>query len=643
MENPFLKRAAEFLRDPEAFLAIVSPEPARIYLGSYAANGALYDRLVQIRGTPGSGKTTLSRLFAFSTLSTLLRNKDLTSYGAVLKTLAECRAIVSEQPAILACRLPMETDYRTIWEFPYDDDLKLRLTIALLQSRAVLGWIRALRESGVDASHIRLLPRSDAAAAWEAIGAESLDSLVTRARAVEERIYRLVGALVTPPLESISQDLQQAYHPFDVIDGFRLVGRRSQTGPSEQVLRPLVILDDAHLLHPVQLKRLQAWLARREVLVSRWILSRIDVMHPNEMFAAVSAPEPQPELPGITSGRDTLDIMLQSAGKDRAKYRARFREIARDISNRYLRQMPVFNTRKLESLSDLLETEAQCIADAKLKRLREDVTRTRTNFRITDSRFRELTELVESYRPQAGNLEEDVRLALVRILLSRYMKRIPQQGVLYEEAADPDPSRPLSVDAQLADAARLALFHEFDRPYYYGMEMLCDCGSENTEQFLHLAACLVDVISARLIRGTNASLDVRTQHKLLREKATEVMERWDFPERQGVGQLVGGISAKCLDESLKPNAWIGAGANAYGIPQAEFETLAADHPALARVLHFGIAYNALSLNPRYPCKNKEWCLLELGGIPVLRYGLTLKRGGFIEGTVGDLKRMVAEK
>jgi hypothetical protein len=120
------------------------------------------------------------------------------------------------------------------------------------------------------------------------------------------------------------------------------------------------------------------------------------------MFAAVSAPEPQPELPGITSGRDTLDIMLQSAGKDRAKFRARFRDIAKDISSRYVRQMPVFNTRKLESLSDLLETEAQPIADSKIKRLSEEVSGIQQKFKITASRLKELTDIVESYRPQGG-------------------------------------------------------------------------------------------------------------------------------------------------------------------------------------------------------------------------------------------------
>jgi hypothetical protein len=224
-------------------------------------------------------------LFAYSTLTALLRNKDLTSHGAVLGTLVECHAIVNEQPALLSCRLPMETDYRTIWEFPYDDDLKLRLTIALLQSRAVLGWMRALRESAIDPSTVIIKPRSDATAALSAIGAESVDALVSRARTVEERIYKLVGALVTPPLESVSQDLQDAYHPFDVIEGISLSSAAQQ---SERSLRPLVILDDAHVLHPAQLKRLQAWLARREVRVSRWILSRVDVMHPTEMFAAVA-------------------------------------------------------------------------------------------------------------------------------------------------------------------------------------------------------------------------------------------------------------------------------------------------------------------------------------------------------------------
>src|SRR5882724_10371494 len=72
MDNPFLKRATEFFRDEEAFLAILSPEPIRSFLTREGRQSVLYDKLVLIRGTPGSGKTTLARVFEYPT-SRMLR------------------------------------------------------------------------------------------------------------------------------------------------------------------------------------------------------------------------------------------------------------------------------------------------------------------------------------------------------------------------------------------------------------------------------------------------------------------------------------------------------------------------------------------------------------------------------------------
>ena len=55
MENPFLKRATEYIRDEEAFLAMITPEPVKYFLSESGKRGLLYDRLVFVRGTPGSG------------------------------------------------------------------------------------------------------------------------------------------------------------------------------------------------------------------------------------------------------------------------------------------------------------------------------------------------------------------------------------------------------------------------------------------------------------------------------------------------------------------------------------------------------------------------------------------------------------
>src|SRR5207237_7919556 len=89
VDNPFQRRATEFLRDDEAFLAIVSPEPVTFFLKKPGEARRLYDRLVLMRGTPGSGKTTLARLFEYPSLAALLRNSNLHGYQALVASLKE--------------------------------------------------------------------------------------------------------------------------------------------------------------------------------------------------------------------------------------------------------------------------------------------------------------------------------------------------------------------------------------------------------------------------------------------------------------------------------------------------------------------------------------------------------------------------
>jgi hypothetical protein len=480
---------------------------------------------------------------------------------------------------------------------------------------------------------VEIVPRADADAALTAIGGTQGPALLARAREVELAIYRVSAALMPPDVEDIDGEAASVYRPFDVIETFRV-----NDGEDVLHLRPLVIFDDAHSLHPTQFAALRRWLARRELKVARWVLTRLDALTPSDVL--LDKPTDTSE-PGLKRAREITDIWMQS-GDDRASQRRAFRKMAKDMANRYLSQMEVFNRRRLHNLGDLLSTAAELIAPGKREKLAEQVDALQRRYGVSPERRRGLEREVNAYLAAADEDGEDLRLAMLAILLERYAKRIPQRGLFEGGADDAEPSRPITADAGVADGARIHLLHRHGRPYYFGIDTLCDASSENAEQFLQLASRLVSQSETQLIRGKPATLRSGVQHKLLRERAGEMVREWDFPQHQLVWRLADRIAAECLAKSLEGNASLGGGATAIGIPQEEFETIPETTPQLAAALQFGVAYNAFVLVPNHGTKKRIWCLIELGGVVLLHHGLTLKRGGFLERRVDDLVRFLGE-
>ena len=316
--------------------------------------------------------------------------------------------------------------------------------------------------------------------------------------------------------------------------------------------------------------------------------------------------------------------------------------MAKDMAGRYLRQMEVFNRRGLHNLGDLLATEPEPIAVGKRERLAAHVDAIQRRYCVSAEWRQGLEGEVNRYLEGAGESGEDLRLGMLAILFERYAKRIPQRGLFEEAGNDAEPNRPLTADADVADGARVHLLHKYDRPYFFGIDTLCDASSENAERFLQLAAQLVSQSETQLIRAKPPTLKSGVQHNLLRARAAKIVHEWDFPQHQLVRSLAEVIAQECRDRSLEPNASLGGGASGVGIPQEEFDAIPAAHPDLARVLQFGIAYNAFVLVPNHSTKKKLWCLIELGGVLLVHHGLTLRRGGFLERRTADLVRMLGE-
>ena len=633
MANPFEKRATEYLRDDEAFLAVVTPEPLVTFLEKPAKEERLYDRLAMIIGTPGSGKTTLARLFEFTTLRTLLRSRHLNSYRPLVDILTSCGAIRDEHPTLVGGRLPLEAEYREFWELPYPEELRAHLMIQLLQARAVLVWLRHIQDSGVPLDKVEIVPRADAHAAVVYVGGRAGPGLLDRARDVELAIYRISAALVPPDIEAIDRKATAAYRPFDVIEAFRIPdGKRTLD------LRPLIMFDDAHSLHPDQLMAVRGWLVQRELKIARWVLTRLDALSSGDVLLDPTAGSDES---GLKLSREITVIPMQS-GDDRANERRAFRKMAKDMAGRYLRQMDMFSRRGLHRLGDLLSTTSQTISDAKLRQLAQHVDDLQHRYGVSTERRHDLERQTKDYLATTGDDGDDVRLGILSVLFERYAKRVPQRSLFDKDIDDVEPARPLMVDAGVADGARIHLLHKYDRPYYFGVDTLCDAGSENAEQFLQLAAQLVSQSETQLIRrGNDPVLPSDVQHKLLRERAAQLIREWDFPQCDLVRRLADGIATQCLAKSREGNAPLGGGANGVGIPQDEFDSIPRNNPGLARVIKFGVAYNAFALVPNHRTKNRTWCLIELGGVLLLHHGLTLKRGGFLERRVDDLVHLLA--
>ena len=643
MNNPFEKRASEYFRDDESFLAVVSPEPVTTYLKRYTDSDRLYDRLVLMRGAPGSGKTTIAQLFEYHRIAALLRHRGIPAYQPLMTALAECGAIADDVPSLVGCRIAMESGYRDVWEFPYDEDLRTGLLTSLIQARAVLGWLRNLEKGEVRPDQVTVVPRSPDTAALRAIGGTSGLSVLERAKEVEYELYQVAAALIPPDVRKLESGKIGAYHPFDVIEALEVQSNSSVSAGRVLRLHPLVIMDDAQTLHSAQFSRLEAWLTRRELRVGRWVLSWLDVVAPKEALSAGREDDvDRPEQPGIDPDRVVTRIYLQSGYTDRKKERRAFRKTAKDMASRYLQQMPLFANRGLQRFENLLLEGVEVASKPVLAKLRARIERECIALGISHQRFEALEGEVDRYlaSSKSNDLTPDLRLAMVRILMHRYVNRIPQAD-LFREGRDLEPVRPVVANSGVAEGARVHLLHEQDRPYYYGMDTLCDAGTENAEQFLRLAAALVERASTQLTRAKPATLTAATQHEELRRRATKMLNAWSFPNHESVRRLIDGMAKRCVHESLTENAWLNAGANAFGIRQGEFDRVHHTHPELARTLQLGVAYNALALVPDYPCKGDRWNLIELGGVPILNYGLTFKRGGFVTSTPRELERLMA--
>ncbi|AON52325.1 hypothetical protein [Herbaspirillum seropedicae] len=643
MDNPFEKRASESILGPRSLLPLVSPGPMDYFYSPQRK--ALFEKLTIWIGSPGCGKTTLARTLELDSLLVLgtspTVNKELAMF------LADIGVLEDGAPSLLTHRIPMTTNFRSIWELPYSTDLREDLLRAFVQSKSVLGWMRQLERAEIDLDDVEIVLREDAESARAVMRTGNAREFRDYARTIELGVFKIVTALVPPSEEVFTQQmLNSRYDVFEEIIGIKI--KRWPEGQwKESILKPMVVIDDAHELHPNQYIHLRDWLKSRVITISRWIMCRLDIVAPEDYRDAVVRDSPDGEnlTPGSKHGRDYYVKLMQTTG---ARIR-QFRKMSSDIADRYFARLPSFAENSVKSLAQALLVNTPKLSASHLSELKKEIDKLAGNPHIAPGRLAALKSRVPI------SLPEDEQLAILRILLHREINNSPQLTLLdmepqvvqveEREIDDDDPSGEAiekgKVRASVAEGARIQLMHQYKRPFYFGLDKLSDASDTNIEQFISLTGPLVSELMTKIIRRKSADLTPLAQHLSLQKTAQDTMNEWDFPYRDNVQVLVNWIADRCLERTMLGHAPLDDGANAFGVLQEEMDAVLNNSGRMARILHFAFAYKALVMVPHYNCKKKRWCLLELGGIPILAKGLTLSRGGFVEGKISDLDSLIA--
>ena len=627
MANPFLRRATEYVREDESFLSIVSPAPLTTFLATSQNKDDMFEVPVRIIGAPGSGKTMLATLAEFRMVETILKDETNPTNRTLADALAQAGFLKEGKPHVAAVRVPMESEYRDFWELPYEPLVKTKLAFWLVQARAMLGLIRNLTANRTrEIEAIEFIPRANYEAHLEQIGGLSAVGIRDRALAVQRAIYSVGAGLRAPKLEDLPVDATAPYAPFDAISRIRIEWRGEIIE-----MNPLVMLDDVHALHHDQLEEMFGMLSHREMKFGCWMMMRLDALSPG---VVMHSPASQPTHNRAT-GRDFCDIRMQGDEKNRRQ----FRMMARDMAKRYLPMVEGLRNRNATDIDRLVPSEPPRITPGQLKELEERIAKDQRRLKIGLNRCKEIDGIVDDFIKRTKSYDDgpEVALAMKRILLHRYAVRIARSTPSLFEEIDPDPKTPLKADSDVAHGARLHLHHEFNRPLHYGVDDVCDASNENAEIFLQFAGALVANIETRAIRNNPLALPARDQQSILIAKAKTIMGAWAFPHAQRVRDMVDALGRDCRNESLLPNAPLGAGANAIAVLEEEMESLSQDDE-LAYVLKFAIANGAITIERNYGQGSKLWALIELTGTVSLVYGLTFNRGGFLPQKMDYLRK-----
>lgn len=625
VRNAFKIRAADAsIIETSQFLQLYCP----LLLNQLQRDDLFVPKLIVVRGSPGSGKSSLLRLFETDTLLAVHARRSQSGDQGLVERLSELGVLSDRGPRVVGICIQCDSSLRDIANLGPEQSTP-RLFNALLDIRIIVSFLRAIRRlaaSGclqlADDCILEPLPSGDTPPLVfsEARTIDRLEELCTR---IERDFGTLLNSFPGDPLPASIQPHARVY-------ALAYLALQIQRNPTLSELMPVVMLDDVQELYPAQRQHLRDEFIRRAA-IPRWLAVRTHVFGLEELIS----------LEGAEDGREYREIPLDEIFQERPGVFAKFSE------NVAHRRLQATESLQLVTVSDfkghLRPPDERVPADLAIKAL-AGMARRVSDLHVGRGFRDRLQEALErsAQAPPTFNELGDIERSL--ILLERQANR----GQL---SLFPDMEVPETTDAKTDEAARLFVTRRLRWPYYFGFEALANVASGNVEQLLSTAAAIVDRMIYRAELDRDKAIAANEQEAILKKCADEYYGAIEEKHRRGsaIRQFVDNLGLFCEEVTYRPNAPIAPGVNGFGLTHQEIlRAVAGDKKGgefliFREVLTNAVAGNVLSVRvTKQGQAGSKKIVFYLNRLLCVKFRLPLNYGGWQHLPVRLLIRMMQE-
>ena len=619
LRNPFKMRASEKIESDARFLHLFSTEVLDLILDEKGDD--LMNDVIFVRSSPGSGKTSLLRIFEPSSLNMVYNQRTQEDFKELFSSLKRMDILNSEGIKTFGVIIRCTRNYEILEDINYDESKKIRLFNSLFNARIVLSTLKSiciLKKLNFpnELNQIEYNYQNEDLFFKNINPTCTGKDLFDWATNIEKRINDLLDSFLLPDIIEIEG--HNELFSFAVLNPkyFKINGQ----DVSENIL---FMIDDAHKLSVNQRDSFFKYIIEKRGNSNIWISERLERISNLRSY----------------SERDYNEINLEKYwGKNTGKFRKILNTIAEKRAD--------ISTDDVHSFSSNLDNNLN--EENYLNLFAESIENSKKNINFITSYSSKFKNWVEHInRREEVSYQNAVYCKEAEILIQRNLKKnqltfdFPLDEVEFLEKRD----------SATENAAKLFLAKDIKLPYYFGFNNLVTISSNNIEQFISFASELFEGMLSNRISGIETLLKAEQQEKIIIEV---VKKKWDelhtlLPESDSVINFLSNLGEYCYKITHTPTASYAPGINGFAIQSNRTLRLIPDQnwdedeifSKLRTVLNICLAFNLLEIKKVHQgVKEQTWDVYYLNRWICVKYNLPLIYGGWNKLTPKELYKWI---